>query len=157
MDREQMTDAILAHRVSMLRLALSVTGSGPDAEDAVSAATERALLSARRMRQPERVKSYLLTAAYRAAVDILRRRKREFPSDTLPEESCPFESLTGTVYETIAQLPRAYREVLVLYYYEGYSAKEIAGMMGSNVSRVTTQLSRGRQKLRELLEGGEEE
>ena len=49
-------------------------------------------------------------------------------------------------------LPPKYRAVIYLYYYEGYSAKEIAGLLGETPAAVATQLSRGREKLRTHLE-----
>ena len=39
-----------------------------------------------------------------------------------------------------------------LYYYEGYSANEIAQLLGEKPATVATQLSRGREKLRTHLE-----
>lgn len=48
-------------------------------------------------------------------------------------------------------LPEKYRLSLYLYYYEEYSAKEIADVMGVRESAVAQYLSRGRQKLRALV------
>lgn len=42
--------------------------------------------------------------------------------------------------------------MIYLYYYEGYAAKEIAELLGEKPATVSTQLSRGRQQLRTLLE-----
>ena len=39
-----------------------------------------------------------------------------------------------------------------LYYYEGYTIKEIAKLLGLPTPTVGTRLSRGREKLRKLLE-----
>lgn len=52
-------------------------------------------------------------------------------------------------------LPEKYRLSLYLYYYEDYSAKEIADVMGVRESAVTQYLSRGRQKLRTLVDDEE--
>lgn len=46
-----------------------------------------------------------------------------------------------------------YRQVIYLYYYEGYSAREIGGLLGQSEASVNTYLSRGRSKLRALLKG----
>ena len=40
-----------------------------------------------------------------------------------------------------------------LYYYEGYSAKEIAKLLQSRESTVRSNLKRGREKLKEILKG----
>ncbi len=43
------------------------------------------------------------------------------------------------------------RTPLYMYYYEEYSVKEIAELLGEKETTITTRLSRGRQKLKELL------
>ena len=56
------------------------------------------------------------------------------------------------VLDALKKLPEQYRISLYLYYYEDYSAREIADVMGKTEANVTQYLSRGRRKLRELLE-----
>ena len=53
--------------------------------------------------------------------------------------------------DAMKMLPEKYRISLYLYYYEEYSAKEIADMMGASESAVAQYLSRGRRKLRSLI------
>lgn len=52
----------------------------------------------------------------------------------------------------MGRLPPPYRVVIYLYYYEGYSAKEIARLLGANPATVSTRLRRGRAQLKTLLE-----
>ena len=42
--------------------------------------------------------------------------------------------------------------MIYLYYYEGYAAQEIAHLLGCSRATVNTQLRRGREQLRPLLE-----
>ena len=51
----------------------------------------------------------------------------------------------------VAGLPEQYRISLYLFYYEEYSAREIAQVMGKSEANITQYLSRGRRKLRALL------
>ncbi len=55
------------------------------------------------------------------------------------------------VREAVLLLPKNYRIAIYLFYFEGYSAKEIAAFMGKSENAVTLYLSRGRRKLREIL------
>ena len=48
-------------------------------------------------------------------------------------------------------LPETYSSVIHLYYYEGYSIKEIANLLGLPAATVGTRLARGRDRLRQLL------
>ena len=58
----------------------------------------------------------------------------------------------GSLLAALEALPPKYRTVIHLYYYEGYSAKEIAVLLGEKPATVFTRLDRGRQKLRTYLE-----
>ena len=51
----------------------------------------------------------------------------------------------------VQALPETYSSVIHLYYYEGYSIKEIAKLLGLPAPTVGTRLARGRERLRQLL------
>ena len=55
------------------------------------------------------------------------------------------------VWEAVKALSSNYREVIHLFYYEGYSTAEIAGILGKNETTVRSCLHRGRKKLKEVL------
>ena len=48
-------------------------------------------------------------------------------------------------------MPEKYRTVIHLFYYEGYSIKEIALMLGKKENTIASQLSRGREWLKGML------
>ena len=50
--------------------------------------------------------------------------------------------------EAVRALPEKYASVLYLYYYEGYSVKEIGHLLGLPPGTVGTRLKRGRERLR---------
>ena len=57
------------------------------------------------------------------------------------------------VFTAVMTLPKKYRQVIHLYYYEDCSTAEIADMLGISRTAVTTRLLRGREKLKkDLLE-----
>lgn len=55
--------------------------------------------------------------------------------------------------EAVLALPEKYKDVIYLYYYEGYSAAEIGSILKKNVNTVYTLLTRARQILKTKLEG----
>ena len=55
--------------------------------------------------------------------------------------------------EAILSLPEKYKDVIYLYYYEGYSAAEISNILKKKVNTVYTLLTRARQILKNKLEG----
>ena len=57
----------------------------------------------------------------------------------------------GDLYLAVCRLPAKYSEVVYLFYYEGYSVKEITDILGIKESLVTTRLERARKKLKDFL------
>ncbi|MBP7865300.1 MAG: RNA polymerase sigma factor [Acidobacteria bacterium] len=76
-----------------------------------------------------------------------------------PEAWCEQSELQAAAMEAIASLEPKYREVFVLAVLEGYSYKEVAGMVQRKVPSVKTDIHRARLKIREklgpFLAGGE--
>lgn len=73
--------------------------------------------------------------------------------ETLAFDSPEFSEL----FEAVMKLPKKYRIVIHLFYYEDYSINEIADILKISVSNVKVRLSRGRRMLRETLEEGWED
>ena len=78
------------------------------------------------------------------------------PLEEAPEAAAP-EPPRSDVLDAVMALPGKYREAIYLFYYEGYSVKEIGQLTGRSEAAVSAHLSRGRKKLRELLGGREYE
>ena len=55
------------------------------------------------------------------------------------------------VWEAVKGLSSAQREVIHLFYYEGYSTAQIGTILKMKEATVRSSLSRGRGKLREIL------
>ena len=58
----------------------------------------------------------------------------------------------GVLLEEVTKLPRKYREVIHLHYYEDMPIKEIASLLKKKEATVKTNLYRGRQLLKKVLE-----
>ncbi|MHC4464510.1 MAG: RNA polymerase sigma factor, partial [Planctomycetota bacterium] len=54
--------------------------------------------------------------------------------------------------DALARLPRRYRLVLMLYYFDGRSTENIAETLQINEAAVYARMSRARKRLRKLLE-----
>ncbi|MEA4888929.1 MAG: sigma-70 family RNA polymerase sigma factor [Clostridiaceae bacterium] len=61
------------------------------------------------------------------------------------------------ILEAVNQLPPQERTAIYLFYYEGYSAQEIAGMTSSKTNTIYSHLHRARKRLHKKLGGFEHE
>ncbi len=91
-----------------------------------------------------------------ACTDLRRRLLRHptVPLDLIAQTPSVSTSENSQVLEAVLSLPTKYKDVVYLHYYEGYSLKEIAKMLGKKENTVYSLLSRARERLKTTL-GGE--
>ena len=102
-------------------------------------------------------KAWFIRVTINACKDFLKSlfRHKTVPLETLTEEAAHIDPDHREVLEAILSLPAKYKDVIYLYYYEGYSAAEIAAIMNSKENTIYSLLSRGRSILKEKLGGDE--
>lgn len=104
----------------------------------------------------EHEKAWFVRVAVNACKDHLRylSRRKYVSLEVIAEESCEMDSSSALLLEAILSLPEKYRDVIYLYYYEGYSAVEIASILKKKENTIYTWISRAKALLRKRL-GGE--
>ena len=119
----------------------------------MSEAVVRAFESLPALRCDAAVRPWLMKITARCCYDRLRRLRRETPCEDLEPLCAPVEPHgDGTLADLIAQLPAGQREAITLYYDEGFSAQEVAQALGVPRPTACMRLSRGRKRLRSLIE-----
>lgn len=136
------------------RIALHSTSNLEDAEDITQEVFLRLLDSSKRFESEEHLKAWLIRVAINTCHSHFRGR-REIPVEQLPEQG---EAAPETpVLDEVRLLPEKYRNAIYLHYYEGYTAKEIAGILHTRQNTVLSWLKRGRELLRRQMTGGFED
>jgi len=136
---------------SILRLAYSYLHNMTDAEDVLQDTLIRYLKAAPDFRDAAHEKRWLLKVAGNISknrIDYNNVRKSDELSDELAEAGR--EDL-AFVWDAVKALPVKYREVIHLYYYEGYPTSEIASLLKEKDATVRSRLDRGRDKLKDIL------
>ncbi len=102
-------------------------------------------------------KAWLIRVAINSSKDLLRNffRRNVTALDDSMLTGFTIEQEDKGVLEAVMSLPVNYKNVIYLFYYEGYSAVDIAKLLNKKENTIYTWLARGRQKLKEML-GGEE-
>ena len=80
---------------------------------------------------------------------------RRVTPEMLPETSVPFEEKDDELTRAVIRLPIRLREVILLYYYQGLNVNEIAEALDISQPSVSGRLKRGRERLKDMLEGRE--
>ena len=135
----------------LLRLAASRLSSAADAEDAVQEAFLYLLEHGVTFRDAEHEKAWLIrTTLHRASNMRKRASARSLPlEEEAVSRAVPDEH--SELLDAVRALPEKYGAVIHLHYYEGYSMKEIAHILGIPSATVGTRLARGRDLLRRAL------
>lgn len=99
----------------------------------------------------EHLKAWLIRVTINQCLDA---KKSFFRKHTVPVEQLDvsYEPEEREVLEELAQLPEEYRMILYLYYYEEYTIREIAQILGKKQNTVNSKLTRGRKRLKKLME-----
>lgn len=126
-----------------------------DTEDVFQNVFMKYLLYEGSFESGEHEKAWFARVTINACTDWLRAlsRRKWVPLDALEEEAI-LDEPSREVLEVVLKLPEKYRDVIYLFYYEEYSAVEIAKILGRKENTVYTWLSRAKELLRERL-GGE--
>jgi RNA polymerase sigma-70 factor (ECF subfamily) len=118
------------------------------AQDAVAEAFAQAIARGGEIRSPER---WVWKAAYRIAAGELKRRGSL--TEWVVDQPIADQEPAWEVRAALARLSPMQRSAVVLHYYGGYRAVEIARITGSTPAAVWVHLSRGRRCMARLLEG----
>ena len=157
-DKAEAERLVYTYSDLILRLSYTYLKSTHDAEDICQTVFLKLLTSGQTFASPAHEKAWIIRTTANACKDTMRNafRRRTVAREAVAETPPPLAPEEVSL-EAVMALPENYREAVYLYYYEGYSVREIAGLLGHSESAVTAHLSRGRQKLRMTLGGNEYE
>ena len=141
----------------LLRIALNRVNSIAEAEDVVQSTFERLIRRAPRFESREHEKAWLIKTAIRICIDEARKAVRRTSVPLNEEIASAYSEESFELLETIRTLPEKDRDAVYLYYYEEYSTKDVAKLLGEREGTTRSRLSRARQKLRAIMEGENDE
>ena len=111
--------------------------------------------------EPGHEKAWLLKVALNRCRDLWRAAwvKRVVlgsPFDCIPApDDIEQRTEKADLMEAVSKLSPAFKEVILLHYYQGFGIAEIAAMLNLPEGTISSRLSRARKKLEIMLKGGE--
>ena len=152
-DRVEAERLVNTYSDLILRLSYTYLNSTCDAQDICQTVFLKLLQAPRSFDNMEHERAWIIRTTVNLCKDLLKKHWRRTTVTLDAAEHVPApEPEEGSLTAALELLPPKYRTVLYLYYYEGYSAKEIAALLGEKPATIFTRLDRGRQKLRTYLE-----
>ena len=141
-------NAMEHHGAAVYRLALCRMQSVQDAEDVYQDVFLRLLGQEASAWDGEHLRAWLLRCTVNRCHDLHRFRLRRpvLALADLPETAAEADSGAAELWDAVARLPEKLRVPIHLYYAEGYSTEEIAGLLDIPAATVRTRLRRARKK-----------
>lgn len=157
MDDSRVLDCYQTYKDTIYKLAYSYCKDKSQAEDAFQEVFYKFMKRSPQFKTREHEKAWFIRTTINVCKDMLKSKwnnvvvqLEEWDSDHAFQE-CPGD-LFDELRECILALPEKYRVPIHLYYYEEYSVREIAHILHRSESAVQTQLQRGREKIKQVME-----
>jgi len=162
MDLHQFEIKILPLKNNIYRLAKALLGNATYAEDAVQDIYLKLWDQREQIEKADNIRAFCLQLARNHCLDQLRILKRndfqEITDDRISLERSPYEQveqqdLVNKVKKLMALLPEQQRTIIHLRDVEDLEFAEIAQITGLTENAIKVNLSRARQRIRELFNG----
>jgi RNA polymerase sigma-70 factor (ECF subfamily) len=169
LDRVHFEEEALGHADQLYRIALRLSGSQQAAEELVQEAYVRAFRGWRGYRPGSNLAAWLATILRNVFLDEARKQSRrpaqESFEDTAeyylynhlaesggePQEEVLNRLSGGAIVDSLADIPPAFREVVVLVDIGDFSYQDAADILGVPIGTVMSRLHRGRRALKQAL------
>ncbi len=165
-DGAAFSELMSMHEKRMYAVALRMCSNREDAQDCLQDAMVRIYRSISGFKGQSSFSTWVYRITMNTCLDELRRRKSRnvtsldtlvesgySPSDNenTPEKHAVSSEQRRVLNEAIAELPEDMRSAIVLRDIQGFSYEEIAEMQEANIGTIKSRISRGREKLRQIL------
>ena len=161
-DADAFEQLVAAYRNQVFRLALRMCGNEADADEVAQEAFLSAWKGLPNFRGESRFSTWLYQLTTHAAIDLMRREKRQAAAEDIdgitaaddglsPQQQVERAETRREVRSALMQLPEEYRQVLVLRFMQELSYEEIGQTLKLPAGTVKSRLNRAKAQLKEIL------
>ncbi|MDE7389990.1 MAG: sigma-70 family RNA polymerase sigma factor [Lachnospiraceae bacterium] len=152
MDKQTFSAAVLDCEQTLYRVSMSILKNEKDCEDAVQDAILAAFQKRDTLKHEEYFKTWLVRILINVCNRQLKKKGKAIPTDELTLESTDNCEKRTELHMALDNLNPKLRTVIVMYYIEGFSVKEIKSILRIPEGTVKSRLSKGRSELKLQLE-----
>ena len=153
---ERFCRQVLLLEKSMILLALSILKNEYDAQDALQNTLIKAYENFTCLRAQEKFKPWIFQILVNECSNLLRKRTDYLSFEETEQTAGIYErdiAQTMDIWQSVQSLKAEYRTMIILYYYEGLSLKQIAEILNISPDNAKKRLQRSRDALKNALKG----
>ncbi len=160
-DREKRLEELVGrYQMPLLHMCYLYLCDQSMAEDALQEIFLKIYRNMDRFRGECSEKTWIMKIAVRTCYDMnrsgwFRFMNRRVTPDMLPEQAGESDESDDELTAAVLRLPRKLKEAILLHHYQGLNVNETADALGISHASASGRLKRGREKLKEMLEGRE--
>ena len=152
---EDFESLINEHSQMLFKIAYSYTKNTFDSQDIVQEVFVKFYRVRNSFENEEHIKNWLIRVTINKSLNALKQNKKELLVggeyiNNLSETS-EVDEKNEEIRECVLALKDSYKTVIILYYYDNYSIKEIASFLKISENNVKVRLNRARVKLKEII------
>lgn len=151
MKQIEFCEKVSEYRYQFYITAYALLRNEADAEDAVCNAILNGYEHLAQLKNPKKFKAWMLTITKNEALKLCHRRM-ELPGDESVEHLLPpTYDKHNELWDIVQTLKEEYRIVIVLFYYNDLSLRDISEVLDISIGTVKSRLDRGRKLLKDAL------
>lgn len=153
MEDKEYANIVDKYANTVYRVAFSYCKSNYDADDVLQNTFLKLLNTDTDFKDEDHIRKWLIRVAVNECKNLFSSfwRRNIGSLETLDTEPVFSKLEENDLYEVVMQLPKKYKIVVHLFYYEGYATSEIAQILHMKETTVRTQLVRARKRLKQQL------
>jgi RNA polymerase sigma-70 factor (ECF subfamily) len=146
----EFSERIVSMMQTLYRISHSQLSQRCDRDDAVGECLLKAWQKRHQLRDERYMQTWVVRILINECHNIQKKRSRTSPLDEIPDSAAPADA-DYELRDALLGLDESLRLPILLYYIEGYSVKEVAKILRIAQGTVKSRMSRGRQKLKEVI------
>ena len=161
-DADAFEQLVIAYRDQVFRLALRMCGNEADADEVAQEAFLSAWKALPNFRGDSQFSTWLYQLTSHAAIDLLRREKRQIAAEDItevsvsdpapsPQQQAERSETRQAVRDAMGQLSPEYRQIVVLRFLQELSYEEIGAVLKLPPGTVKSRLNRAKAQLKDIL------
>ena len=159
-EKDALEALVTTYSDELVRFAFGYIQSEAAAEDVVSDVFATLFMKGKRFSEEDQLRAFLYKMTRNRAVDYLRRHKREIPMEdvethlSVPDSEARLlrSQRDETLHRCLARLPKQYREVLELTWFEEFTNEQVAAILGKRPKQIYNLRARAKETLKNMLE-----